>query len=153
MRGSFTVPRTARLLPCLLMLLLHAAGVVQAANETTKEDAHHSAEAEHHIHADRAVLFPWFANILGIVSFFLLARYLHAFPYTASMFCLGVFMGAGASRLGGTSQLHESFELWNNIDGNVLLLVFLPGLLFKDAFCSNVHLMSLAFSQCLVMGL
>jgi len=117
--------------------------------DTAGSDDH----VEGHIEDDRAVMFPWFANIIGIVAFYMLARYLHVFPYTACMFCLGTFMGVGYARLEGTSQLHESFELWNNIDGEVLLLVFLPGLLFKDSFRSDVHLVALAFIQCLVMAL
>lgn len=104
-------------------------------------------------HDVTTILFPWFANILGVICFYLLARYCHMLPYTAVMFCLGTCMGVGFARLDGSSQLHESLAVWQSIDGELLLLTFLPGLLFKDAFCSNVHLMALAFSQCLVMAL
>ena len=32
-----------------------------------------------------AVLFPWFTEILGVVTFFLLTRFAHVLPYTAVM--------------------------------------------------------------------
>lgn len=145
MRGSLVLSFTIM----LLLVCMHSAW---AAEDTTESDGH-SEEGAEHIHQDRAILFPWFANIIGVICFFLLARYLHALPYTACMFCLGTCMGVGYARLEGTSQLADSFALWGNINGHVLLLAFLPGLLFKDSFCSNVHLVALAFSQCLVMAL
>ena len=41
---------------------------------------------------------------------------------------------------------------WVNIDGHVLLLVFLPGLLFKDAFEVNFHLFRASLWQLLTMA-
>ena len=130
-----------------LLLLLHTS--------LADEEPQGGSQAAHReeIEPVTEILFPWFANILGVISFFLLARYCHMFPYTAVMFILGTCMGVGYARLGGQSQLHESLAIWESIDGERLLLIFLPGLLFKDSFCSNVHLMALAFSQCLVMAL
>ena len=42
--------------------------------------------------------------------------------------------------------------MWTQIDAEVLLLVFLPGLIFKDAMGLNVHLFQKAFFQCLVFA-
>lgn len=141
------------------LLLLAAIIVVMANDEQQDEEIEPAAVTQ--------VLFPWFSNILGVISFYLLARYLHIFPYTAVMFILGTCMGVGNSRLhiiivedddnnntsSSSQQLHASLALWENINGELLLATFLPGLLFQDAFCSNVHLMALAFTQCLIMAL
>ena len=43
-------------------------------------------------------------------------------------------------------------RMWTNIDSEVLLLVFLPGLIFKDAMGLNVHLFQKAFTQCLIFA-
>ena len=111
------------------------------------------AAEEGHIEPVVAVLYPWFTQAIGIIAFFLLARYAHMLPYTAVMFLIGTLMGIGLKLANLTDQLTESLEVWHQIDGELLLVVFLPGLLFKDAFCSNVHLMFLAFNQILVMAL
>ena len=50
------------------------------------------------------------------------------------------------------NQLAESVGQWVQIDGHVLLLVFLPGLLFKDAFEVNFHLFRASFWQLLIMA-
>jgi NhaP-type Na+/H+ or K+/H+ antiporter len=99
-----------------------------------------------------AVLFPWFTELLGVVVFLLLTRYAHALPYTAVLFLLGTFMGVGTSKLGLSDQLTESIRMWDFINGDLLLSVFLPGLVFRDAYGLNVHLFQLSFYQCLIMA-
>jgi len=135
----------------LLFLTYFVSVIAEDDGGNSTADAH--GEDVHHIEPVTQILFPWFANIIGVICFYLIARYCHALPYTAVMFCVGTCIGVGYARLNGTSQLAESLYWWDNIDGELLLLTFLPGLLFKDAYCSNVHLMALAFSQCLVMAL
>ena len=49
-------------------------------------------------------------------------------------------------------HLHQSLSLFVNIDSEVLLLVFLPGLIFKDAFSQNVHLFAIALGQCIIFA-
>lgn len=98
----------------------------------------------------RAVLFPWFAEALGIIVFFLTTRYVLILPYTAIMFILGTCMGAGGIRLGLDDQLTQSLMQWDGINYEVLLLIFLPGLVFNDAFGLDVHLFGIAIWQCLI---
>ena len=88
---------------------------------------------------------------IGVVTFFALARYCHFLPYTAVMFVIGTLMGVAVTKRGYLSnELAESVYQWTNIDGHVLLLVFLPGLLFKDAFEVNFHLFKKSFGQLLI---
>jgi len=41
---------------------------------------------------------------------------------------------------------------WLNIDSEVLLLSFLPGLVFKDSSSMDIHLFQIAFWQCLIFA-
>lgn len=104
---------------------------------------------EEEVEPSVAVLFPWFAEALGLIVFYLTTRYVLILPYTAWMFILGTFCGAGAIRLGLQDHLSESLLMWDNINSEVLLLIFLPGLVFNDAFGLDVHLFGLSIWQCL----
>jgi NhaP-type Na+/H+ and K+/H+ antiporter len=99
-----------------------------------------------------AVLFPWFIEMIGIIAFFFITRYFSLFPYTAIMFIIGTFMGIAVNRVDRQDQLSESTRMWQNINSEVLLLVFLPGLIFRDAFSLNVHLFQASFWQCFLMA-
>ena len=99
-----------------------------------------------------ALLFPWFVMALGMVGFFLLTRYVSWFPYTALMFSLGTIMGVCSVVVDTTDQLSQSIRMWEDIGAEVILLAFLPGLIFRDSFTSNVFLFQKAFGQCLVMA-
>jgi hypothetical protein len=87
-----------------------------------------------------AVLFPWVVQCLGVIVFFLLTRYEIPLPYAACMFLVGTFAGLGAVLLARKADTTESLDQlsmsilqWSNINSAVLLLVFLPGLIFRDA--------------------
>ena len=45
-----------------------------------------------------------------------------------------------------------STDTWTGIDGHVILLVFLPGLLFLDSYNIDVHLFTQSFSQLCELG-
>lgn len=101
----------------------------------------------------QATLFPWLVQALGIIAFFLLTRYMNWLPYTAVMFILGTFMGAATVRLQNENQLNSSIlDFWIPIDSELLLNVFLPGLVFKDAVSLNVHLLQRSLWQCLIFA-
>jgi hypothetical protein len=87
-----------------------------------------------------AVLFPWVVQILGVIVFFILTRFEIRLPYAACMFLVGTFAGLGAVLLARKAETTESLDQlstsilqWSNINSAVLLLVFLPGLIFRDA--------------------
>lgn len=105
-----------------------------------------------HLHNHFAMIFPWFVMAMGLVTFYLLSRYCHWFPYTASMFLLGIFMGVAIVRLDHIDQISSSIRMWENIDAETLLLAFLPGLLFRDSYCSNVFLFAKALPQALLLA-
>lgn len=120
-------------------------------NEQLLEEKDNSETSEEEeIEPSRAVLFPWFTEILGVLIFFLTTRYVLIIPYTGIMFILGIFCGAGATRLDLNDHLTQSLTQWSNINYEVLLLVFLPGLIFNDSFGLDVHLFGIAINQCII---
>ena len=98
-----------------------------------------------------AVLYPWFCQTIAIVIYYILSRYLTFLPYTAIVFILGFGIGYGTTH-DPSSALGKSALLWLNINGSVILLVFLPGLIFLDAATINVHLFFQTFWQLLVFA-
>ena len=99
-----------------------------------------------------AVLFPWFVMAIGTMVYFVTSRYFNTIPYTAIMFLIGTLMGIGASLSGRTDQLTISMSLWSDINGELILLIFLPGLLFWDALDVNFRLFCVSFSQLITMA-
>jgi len=77
----------------------------------------------------------------------ILTRYVEALPFTAVMFVIGMAMGMGAERTLNGDLLTTSILQWTQINSEVLLLVFLPGLTFPDAFELDVQLFLNAFWQ------
>lgn len=64
-------------------------------------------------------------------------------------------MGTAVSRLyeDHPNLLSESIsQFWMQIDGELLLVGFLPGLIFSDASSQNTHLFQVAFGQCLTFA-
>jgi hypothetical protein len=109
----------------------------------------HEEEAEPAV----AVLFPSFSLAIGTFAYLTLTRFLPWFPYTALMFVSGAIMGISVVHLDHTNLLTESIsEYWLNIDSEVLLLVFLPGLIGKDAMQLDATLFRASFWQCIVFA-
>lgn len=99
-----------------------------------------------------AVLFPWMVEILGVIILYLLTRYEINLPHASVLFALGAGMGVGAVRCGDTDQLTISILQWSLINSEVLLLVFLPGLLFRDAIEVNFDLFIAALGQIVILA-
>ena len=118
------------------------------ADVTTSE----AFEGTAHEEPSYAVLFPSFTLTIGFVTFFILSRYLRALPYTAVMFLIGTLMGISTALSDNFSHISETIRLWLGINYEVLLLVFLPGLIFKDAFGMNVHLFIYSLWQLLIFA-
>merc|ERR1719162_287084 len=86
-----------------------------------------------------AILYPWLVQLLGCMSLVLLTRFNIPVPYAAVMFIWGTILGVLAtnadidSAMELSPKLIDSITSWINIDSATLLLIFLPGLIFKDA--------------------
>jgi len=117
-----------------------------AHNATTEEEHEHG-----HHEPGHACLFPSLILMVGLVVYYIISRYLPMLPYTAVMFLIGTAIGVTIVTLEFEQDDHAavSAQMWAGIDSEVLLLVFLPGLIFKDAFGMNVHLFRVGLFQCL----
>eukprot|EP00751_Fragilariopsis_kerguelensis_P013746 CAMPEP_0170772896 /NCGR_PEP_ID=MMETSP0733-20121128/9063_1 /TAXON_ID=186038 /ORGANISM="Fragilariopsis kerguelensis, Strain L26-C5" /LENGTH=254 /DNA_ID=CAMNT_0011115205 /DNA_START=124 /DNA_END=885 /DNA_ORIENTATION=+ len=123
------------------------------------------------------ILFPWFVQLVGCITLFLLTKYNAPLPHEAVMFLLGALWGGtvrmrrsvmflfgallGAYSTNATDEthsllyfpkLHNSISEWINIDSELLLIVFLPGLLFKEAVELPINLLLVALGQIFIMA-
>lgn len=115
--------------------------------DTTPSGTYYTAEPQH------ALVYPWVVQILGVVTFFVLHHYELPIPYAAIMFVIGMTMGIAAFRLDSPlPQFHNSIRIWSDIDSQLLLLVFLPGLIFRDAIDIDLFTFYRCFSQLLVLA-
>ncbi|GKY99725.1 hypothetical protein MPSEU_000926500 [Mayamaea pseudoterrestris] len=104
-----------------------------------------------------AVLFPAFCITLGVLVYYVLSRVSFLtqwLPYTAALFLLGTAMGSISTvKHHSDNILNESIQAWTNIDAAVLLLVFLPGLIYKEVSVGlNVHLFRASIWQTILFA-
>ena len=98
------------------------------------------------------ILFPWFVELMGCVILFLLVHFNIPVPYAACLFILGAIMGGVASLRLADNRLSSSIVQWSNIDSAILLLIFLPPLIFKDAVEINFNMFMVAIWQLWVLS-
>jgi len=63
-------------------------------------------------------------------------------PYTSLITVLGVFFGIYYEGLG---RLGVAIKVWSSFDAHLLLLIFLPALIFESAFNSDWHIFKIEF--------
>ncbi|KAL3804615.1 hypothetical protein ACHAW5_000089 [Stephanodiscus triporus] len=142
-RTNVDVIAVGILLACCHVRAVRAESSAGGSNEG--RDASEEVAFEEGERAVYALLFPWFVEIVGVFVYFFLSRYAHAIPYTAIMFIVGVFIGLSANEL--TNAITFSAQTWAGIPGQLILLVFLPGLLFLDSYDLDIHLVTQTFKQ------
>ena len=100
-----------------------------------------------------AILWPTLTLIVGVMGYIFLTRYFPSFPITAFMFLIGMASGIIASNTSMSNNAYtQSTLLWEDINAELLLIAFLPPLLFGDAFHLNISLLKRGFLQCFVMA-
>ena len=136
----------------LLLALCHIRAVHAKSEEATDEGGHDSLQDEHSDEHKEvyAILFPWFAEIVGVFVYYFLSRYAHAIPYTAVMFIIGTLIGISTKYL--KDDVSSSASTWVGIEGHLILLIFLPGLLYLDSYNIDVHLFVASFVQLLTFA-
>ena len=70
-------------------------------------------------------------------------------PYTSLITIIGLFLGIFSQNLG---RFGEAIQVWSRINPHLLLLVFLPALIFESAFKSDWHIFKVEMPQVLVMA-
>lgn len=89
---------------------------------------------------------------MAIFIYYLLSRKLQFLPYTAAVFLMGVGIGYTVSWSDSDDAILLSSRRWLTMNGQALLLLFLPGLIFLDAVTINVHLFFQAFWQLMIFA-
>jgi len=114
---------------------------------------------EYSVPAD-AILYPWVMQLLGCFSLFILTRFNIPIPYAAIMFIWGALFGFIPSLTKEThdddspfrNYLRNSIISWTNINSASLLLIFLPGLIFKEAVEIPINLFQVAIVQIWILS-
>lgn len=138
---------------------VYASETTEGGQNSTEAEGQGNGESEEEILSDEeravyAVLFPWFCEIIGVFVYYVISRYISAIPYTAIMFIVGTFIGLAVSRGDeDKNAITYSAATWIDIPGEVILLVFLPGLLFLDSYSIDEHLFSTSFWQIMTFAL
>jgi len=58
-------------------------------------------------------------------------------PYTTMIIIIGVIFGTFEDRMG---NLGKAINLWSTMSPHMMMLVFLPALIFESAFNSDWHI-------------
>ncbi|XVE91879.1 hypothetical protein REPUB_Repub01dG0049300 [Reevesia pubescens] len=98
-----------------------------------------------------AVVFVGISLMLGIACRHLLRG--TRVPYTVALLIIGIALGSleyGTNHKLG--KIGDGIRLWNSIDPDLLLAVFLPALLFESAFSMEVHQIKRCMAQMLLLA-
>ena len=99
-----------------------------------------------------ALVFLFLSIFIGAIVSHILSRVAPWLPYTPTLLIVGVLVALVDQFAFTVPHIHESLELWENMDGHFLLYVFLPPLLFAD--CMNLQwvLVRRCIFQCLTLA-
>ncbi|GKU97561.1 hypothetical protein SLEP1_g10697 [Rubroshorea leprosula] len=98
-----------------------------------------------------AVIFVGLSLMLGIACRHVLSG--TRVPYTVALLIIGIAFGSleyGSNHKLG--KLGDGIRLWAEIDGDLLLAVFLPALLFESAFSMEVHQIKRCMAQMILLA-
>jgi NhaP-type Na+/H+ or K+/H+ antiporter len=98
------------------------------------------------------IVFLFLALFVGAVVTFLLSRYAPGLPYTVVVFACGAGLAIMFAPVDKHDVLKESERLWNNIEPELVLFMFLPALLFGEAMSLNFHHVRGAFIPASVLA-
>jgi len=108
--------------------------------------------SEEEFEPGHAVLFPFFVVAIGVAMSYFLTRFAPMFPQSGAMFVVGVLIGIEAELGDGAGVLNDSVSIWIAINPELLLLSFLPALLFGDALQVNWQLFKKSFPQTMLLA-
>lgn len=110
----------------------------KASGTETKEE--HSAEGHSTLKLD-VVLFLFICLFIGQLMKQL--SLMSGVPYTSLVTIVGLVLGTISSSLG---RIGEAIDSYSQIDAHLLLLLFLPALIFESAFNSDWHIFKIEFN-------
>uniref|UniRef100_A0A7S3K2N6 Alpha-carbonic anhydrase domain-containing protein n=1 Tax=Aureoumbra lagunensis TaxID=44058 RepID=A0A7S3K2N6_9STRA len=108
-----------------------------------------------HHHGYTAILYLCVMLIIGTLTKQMLVRYAPTIPYPMVVMLWGAVINwfASIENDGQLNPMQMSIRMWSNIDGHIVLYVWLPILLFGDVIKLNFHTMVQTFWQaCMLAG-
>ena len=93
----------------------------------------------------------WFAQAVGLADFFSWRVHFISCPTRPYSLSWASSWAWASPAITLTDQLTQSILQWSSINSEVLLLVFLPGLILRDAFNVNFFLFGRIISQIIVL--
>ena len=102
-------------------------------------------------HPENVVCFMFAGLLIGVIVTYLLSRYAPSIPYTVVLFIIGIFLAVFNTNV-DLLVMGNSINMWENIDSQVLLFVFLPALLFGEAMSLNIHDFKTSISSALLLA-
>ena len=108
-------------------------------------DEHHSHEHHSHSHHIPAgvytILYAGFVLIFGCILKYFQHRYHIAVPYTVLLLAFGIFIELiDIADIGIFGDLSQAIVDVRIVDPHMILMIFIPGLIFESAFNPNYHI-------------
>lgn len=129
----------------------------QSAHDVLPPEGHNGmSEHEAHDAAWHVFVFPICTILFGLTVAFVLHRWAPSVPYTPMLLVVG-FLAAiiGAHLPGGAigpPHLLGSIEAWEQMNGHLILYVFIPPLIFGEAMGLDYHVLKRCLGQCLLLA-
>ena len=113
------------------------------------EESHGEGEHEHHHDTSKQDVTLFLFLCLFIGQLFKQFSMKTGIPYTSMITVLGVLFGMYYKSMG---RIGVAIKNWSDMDPHLLLLLFLPALIFESAFNSDWHIFKVEFGQVLIMA-
>ena len=81
--------------------------------------------------------FLFLSLIIGVIIQYILSRYYPSLSYTVVLFVIGLIFGV--TNAPTNASLNTSIDIWNNVDPELIIYIFLPALLVGDSMKLNIH--------------
>ena len=85
------------------------------------------------------ILFLFIAFFLGAIITYVLSRFAPDLPYTVVVFACGALITVAFDPISDDNLLKKSMLMWDKIEPELILFMFLPALLFGEAMMLNFH--------------
>lgn len=98
------------------------------------------------------IVFLFIALLIGALITYILARFAKSLPYTVVVFAIGALISASFSPVNDHNVLKISLTMWDNIQPDLILFIFLPALLFGEAMSLTFHHIRGAFTSAALLA-
>ena len=99
------------------------------------------------------LLFPITAIMFGLALSYLLDHFAPSVPYTPALLVVGFVISCTHHNVTfERTQLANSIDAWQELDGELILYIFIPPLVFGEAMSLDWHVVKRSLGQCLLLA-